>query len=141
MPLSLEIVTPNGVVYENAELSAVTLPARDGEIQILSGHIPLITILSAGAVLASGESGEESIAIDIGYARCIGERISVLTESAIDVQKFDENEMQEAREAAIKALEEAKKSNELDPDEIERLESRARVAIAGLLAKSRRRKS
>ena len=48
--------------------------------------------------------------------------------------------MQKAREAAEKALEEAKNAN-VDPDEIERLESRARVAIAGLLAKSRRKRS
>ena len=64
----------------------------------------------------------------------------MLTESAIDVQRFDEDEMQKAREAAEKALEEAKNAN-VDPDEIERLESRARVAIAGLLAKSRRKRS
>ena len=48
--------------------------------------------------------------------------------------------MQKARDAAEKALEEAKNSKDLDEEEIERLESRARVAIAGLLAKSRRRK-
>ena len=137
MSLTLEIVTPVGVVYRKGELDAVTLPASDGEIQILPGHIPLITILDAGAVLAISE---ESIAVDTGYARCIADTVSVLTESAIDVQRFDEDEMQKAREAAEKALEEAKNAN-VDPDEIERLESRARVAIAGLLAKSRRKRS
>lgn len=141
MPLRLEIVTPAGIIYKGENLTAVTLPARDGEIQILSGHIPLITILNAGAVLALGENGEESIAVDIGYARCLGDSIAVLTESAIDVQKFGEDEMQEARKEAEKALEEAKKSSDIDSDEIERLESRARVAIAGLLAKNRHRKA
>ncbi len=140
MPLSLEIITPSGAVYKKDALDAVTLPASDGEIQILAGHIPLITILNSGAVLAIAGASEESIAVDTGYARCINDRISVLTESAIDVQKYDESEMQKAREAAEKALEEAKNAKELDADEIERLESRARVAIAGLLAKNRRRK-
>ena len=136
MSLTLEIVTPVGVVYRKGELDAVTLPASDGEIQILPGHIPLITILDAGAVLAISGGSEESIAVDTGYARCIADTVSVLTESAIDVQRFDEDEMQKAREAAEKALEEAKNAN-VDPDEIERLESRARVAIAGLLAAAR----
>lgn len=140
MSLTLEIVTPVGVVYRKGELDAVTLPASDGEIQILPGHIPLITILDAGAVLAISGGSEESIAVDTGYARCIADTVSVLTESAIDVQRFDEDEMQKAREAAEKALEEAKNAN-VDSDEIERLESRARVAIAGLLAKSRRKRS
>ena len=140
MPLSLEIITPSGAVYKKDALDAVTLPASDGEIQILAGHIPLITILNSGAVLAIAGASEESIAVDTGYARCINDRISVLTESAIDVQKYDESEMQKAREAAEKALLEAKNAKDLDADEIERLESRARVAIAGLLAKNRRRK-
>ena len=91
-------------------------------------------------MLAIAGASEESIAVDTGYARCINDRISVLTESAIDVQKYDESEMQKAREAAEKALVEAKNAKDLDADEIERLESRARVAIAGLLAKNRRRK-
>lgn len=34
MSLTLEIVTPVGVVYRKGELDAVTLPASDGEIQI-----------------------------------------------------------------------------------------------------------
>lgn len=140
MPLSLEIVTPSGIAYKRDSLDAVSLPASDGEIQILPGHIPLITILDAGAVLAFSGGSEESVAIDEGYARCLGDSISVLTESAIDVQQFDEDEMQKARDAAEKALEEAKKSGDLDEEEIGRLESRARVAIAGLLAKNRRRR-
>ena len=140
MPLSLEIVTPSGIAYKRDSLDAVSLPASDGEIQILPGHIPLITILDAGAVFAFSGGSEESVAIDEGYARCLGDSISVLTESAIDVQHFDEDEMQKARDAAEKALEEAKKSGDLDEEEIGRLESRARVAIVGLLAKSRRRR-
>ena len=140
MPLSLEIVTPSGIAYKRDSLDAVSLPASDGEIQILPGHIPLITILDAGAVFAFSGGSEESVAIDEGYARCLGDSISVLTESAIDVQQFDEDEMQKARDAAEKALEEAKKSGDLDEEEIGRLESRSRVAIAGLLAKSRRRR-
>ena len=63
MSLTLEIVTPVGVVYRKGELDAVTLPASDGEIQILPGHIPLITILDAGAVLAISGGSEESIAV------------------------------------------------------------------------------
>ena len=44
MSLTLEIVTPVGVVYRKGELDAVTLPASDGEIQILPGHLSLIHI-------------------------------------------------------------------------------------------------
>lgn len=87
MSLTLEIVTPVGVVYRKGELDAVTLPASDGEIQILPGHIPLITILDAGGSACDKRRKRRSIAVDTGYARCIADTVSVLTESAIDVQR------------------------------------------------------
>ena len=54
MSLTLEIVTPVGVVYRKGELDAVTLPASDGEIQILPGHIPLITMYSGHGFCSYG---------------------------------------------------------------------------------------
>ena len=139
MPLSLEIITPTGVVYNAKDIDAVSLPARNGEIQILAGHIPLITMLDGGEIVVQKGASSESVAVDCGYARCIADCISVLTEAAINVDSSDESDIEQAKLDAEKAIEEAKKSGEMSPEEIERLESRARVAITGLLAKARKR--
>ncbi len=138
MPLSLEIVTPNGIAWNNDEVESVVLPAKNGEIEILAGHVPLITILDAGAVGARLVGGEvESLAIDKGYARIMGNVVSVLTEAAIDVENLSMSDIERAKDDALKAVEDAKK-NKISKDELERLESIARFSIAQMLAKGKK---
>ena len=138
MPLSLEIVTPDGVAWHDADVDSVVLPAKSGEIGILPGHIPLITILNAGMVEVVQKGKKQNLAIDRGYARCMGDVISVLTEAAIQVENIDEHAAEEAQAQAMKALEDAK-AMKLDDSEIERLEAVARFALAQLIAKSRQK--
>ena len=136
MPLSLEIVTPDGVAWKNDE--SVTLPTTSGEIEVLAGHIPLITILSEGAVGVVVNGHENDIAIDRGYARIIGDVVSVLTEAAVNVENIDMRDIEEAKANAQKAIEEARK-NRISDEEMERLEAVFRFSVAQLLAKGKKK--
>lgn len=137
MALALEIITPDGIVWRNDNVESITLPTTSGEIQILAGHIPLITMLEAGGVGAVINGREEDIAIDKGYARIMGDTVSVLTEAAVDVEHLDMDDIEKARAQALKAVEDAKKNRVVDDDEMERLEAVARFAIAQMLAKAK----
>ena len=137
MALALEIITPDGIVWHNDSVESITLPTTSGEIQILAGHIPLITILEAGGVGAVINGREEDIAIDRGYARIMGDTVSVLTEAAVDVEHLDMGDIEKARAQALKAVEDAKKNRVVDDDEMERLEAVARFAIAQILSKAK----
>ncbi len=137
MALALEIITPDGIVWHNDSVESITLPTTSGEIQILAGHIPLITMLEAGGVGAVINGREEDIAIDRGYARIMGDTVSVLTEAAVDVEHLDMGDIEKARAQALKAVEDAKKNRVVDDDEMERLEAVARFAIAQMLAKAK----
>ena len=137
MALALEIITPDGVVWHNDNVESITLPTTSGEIQILAGHIPLITMLEAGGVGAVINGREEDIAIDRGYARIMGDTVSILTEAAVDVEHLDMGDIEKARAQALKAVEDAKKNRVVDDDEMERLEAVARFAIAQMLAKAK----
>ena len=68
MPLTLEIVTPDGVAWHGESVDSVTLPTESGEIGVLPGHIPLITILRAGEISVSANGKTESLAIADGHA-------------------------------------------------------------------------
>lgn len=137
MALALEIITPDGIVWRNDSVESITLPTTSGEIQILAGHIPLITMLEAGGVGAVINGREEDIAIDRGYARIMGDTVSVLTEAAVDVERLDIGDIEKARAQALKAVEDAKKNRVVDDDEMERLEAVARFAIAQMLTKAK----
>ena len=138
MALSLEIVTPDGIVWHNNNIDSVVLPAKNGEIEILAGHVPLITILEAGAVGVKTSGKEENIAIDNGYARIMGDVVSVLTESAINVESLNISDIEKAKEDALNAVEEGKK-NKISEEELERLQSVARFTIAQMLAKAKKK--
>ncbi len=139
MSLTLEIITPEGVAWRGENLNMITLPATDGEIGIISGHIPLITMLNEGAILVTNsDSSTESIAIDKGYARCMGDVVSVLTEAAIDVSKLSDDDIANAKNMAIQAMEKARNAS-IDADELEKLEAVVRFTIAQELAKARKR--
>ena len=139
MALTVEIVTPAGVVWKNDSVDWLVLPTEAGEIQILPGHIPLLTILKAGSAVASIGGREHDLAIDEGYARCMGDVVSVLTEAAIKVEEIDEEEVERARLKALEELEKIRRQPHADDDEIERLEAMARFSIAQKLAKSKKR--
>ena len=101
MALTVEIVTPAGVVWKNDSVDWLILPTEAGEIQILPGHIPLLTILKAGSAVASIGGQEHDLAIDEGYARCMGDVVSVLTEAAIKVEEIDEEEVERDRKSVV----------------------------------------
>jgi len=140
MPLTLKIVTPEREVYSES-VSSVVLPTQSGDVGILPGHIPLMTLLEAGelqVVRGDGENALEYLAVDKGFAEVQGDQVTVLTEAAIDIQNIDLSEVEDARERAESALRKAEKAS-MDPDEIERLEAQVRFSIAQQLTKKKRR--
>lgn len=139
MALTLKIVTPGRIVFSN-EVDSVVMPTASGEVGILSGHIPLLSVLVPGEVVISRSGQKEGIAVDKGFIRVLGDCVSILTEAAIKVEAIDLSKVAEAEERAKKALEEARtqKSKAIDPVEIEKLEAITRFALVQRLAKNRK---
>lgn len=138
MAITLEIITPEKRVYRDT-VDTVVLPTRQGEIGILPGHIPLLTIIEPGELQVTKAGHLDALAVDKGFARILGDTVSVVTEAAINVEAIDLSAVREAQERAEKALREAREKKDFDPVEIERLESITRFAIAQQLAKGRKR--
>ncbi|WP_309384868.1 ATP synthase F1 subunit epsilon [Cerasicoccus frondis] len=134
MALKLEIVTPEKIVYSQT-VEEVVLPTKQGEIDILPGHQPLLTIVEGGEVTAKG-SKTEHLAIDQGFARVQNDTISILTEAAIDIEKIDVGLVEEAQKRAEAALQKAIDEN-VDPAQIEELERVVRFAVIQKLAKKK----
>jgi len=135
MPLSLEIVTPEGRVYSDT-VDTVVLPTVQGEIGILPGHLPLLTQIEDGELRVQKGNVTESLACGRGFVEIAGDKISVLAEQAINVAAIDENAVENACRRAEDAL---AKKQDLSAEETERLESVVRFAYAQLDLKRRRR--
>lgn len=128
MSLTLEVVTPERKVLSEI-VDHVVLPTEEaGELDILPGHVPLMTIINPGQLSYFVNGKPLSIAIDKGFIQIIGDKVKVLTEAAIEVAQIDLDAVNEARRRALEALEEAKSRND-DPAILEELETKARFAL------------
>ena len=135
MPLTLEIVTPEAKVYSDT-IDSVVVPTVEGEIGVLPGHIPLLTQVADGELRVTKGGTTLWLAVGGGFAQIDGDCVRVLAEHAITEEKIDEN----AVEAAMKrAQDELKAAKELDPQELEHLQSLVRYAGVQLAVKRRRR--
>lgn len=137
MSLTLEIITPDEKVL-SAEATQVVLPTESGETGILTGHIPMVTKIVAGELKVVKDGTTEFIAVDHGFAKVLGNTISVLTEAAIDVKEIDLSEVESAQARAEAALKEAEAEG-VDYEQLEALEKNVQFLIAQKLAKGRRK--
>lgn len=94
------VVTPERAVLET-DARFVAFPAHDGEMGILPNHSALLIKLGIGVLRVDApDGGERKFAIEGGFGQMVENRLTILTESAVEGKDID-------REAARKSLEEA----------------------------------
>lgn len=135
MALTLEIVTPEAKVF-SAAVDTVVIPTVEGEIGILPGHIPLLTQVANGQLVVTRQGRSEALFVGEGFAQVQGDVVSVLTEHALEEAKADDNAIETAMQRAQDALKSG--GTDLDPAEVERLESVVRFSVAALAVRKKR---
>jgi F-type H+-transporting ATPase subunit epsilon len=101
--LQLEVVTPERRVLAEA-VNSVTVPGRNGEMQILPGHAALISELQTG-VLAYNQGGTpQQLHVSGGFIEVNNDKVSVLAEIAERPEEIDAARARLAREHTEKQL-------------------------------------
>ena len=136
MSLTVEIVTPDRRAYEGTA-DKVTLPTALGSIGILPGHQPITAVISAGEVILTVDGKVTRLAIDKGFVRVVADKVSVVTEAAIDEAKIDLKAVENAEARARQAVEAARNQKDVDPVEVAKMEQILRFALVQRLVKSR----
>jgi F-type H+-transporting ATPase subunit epsilon len=117
LPDSIEliIVTPERQLLRE-KVVEVTLPGAGGCLGILPGHAPLITELGIGELTyrtkSVGEPGH--LAIISGFAEVLGDRVTVLAETAERPEEIDVGRAEEAKKRAEQRLAAASSDPNLD---------------------------
>ena len=87
------------------DISVLVAAGHDGEIGILAGHTPLITLLRPGTLrLKNAEGSEEIIYVSGGVLEVQPNIVTVLADSAERAHDLDEAKIAEARRAAEQLL-------------------------------------
>jgi F-type H+-transporting ATPase subunit epsilon len=97
--LKLEIVTPEARIYSE-EVDMVTLPGVEGEMGVFPMHIPLVTQIAHGEIIARKGGQDHFLAVGEGFAEITGSRVAILTDMAIRADDIDEARAEEARKQA-----------------------------------------
>ncbi len=107
----LEIVTPSRKLLSK-DVEEVSAPACMGEIGVLSGHAPMLTMLNPGVI--SYKKGAESgaIAAGRGYAEVLPDKTTILIETA---ELDSEIDPESARQSLSKAEDALKNLTQDDP--------------------------
>jgi F-type H+-transporting ATPase subunit epsilon len=103
--IRLEIVTPEATVYAE-DVDMVTLPGVEGQMGVLPHHVRLMTQLVPGELIVRKAGHTDYLAVGEGLVDVTGERVSILTNMAIAVDKIDAAAAEEARQRAAARLRE-----------------------------------
>ncbi len=120
--IKLEIVTPNGVIYDG-DMKMVTLCGKEGEFGVLPGHASLVSLLDAGVISATTKDGKDvEVAINSGYAKVSEERVLAIVDGAV-VVKDEEGVLSHNIEEAKKLLKSAQTSDAIIATAVSKVES------------------
>jgi F-type H+-transporting ATPase subunit epsilon len=100
--LRVRLVTPGRILFDHPA-GAVELPAKNGYMEVLYGHAPLMAELGAGDVIVHGGSEGESSRpeaisrynVSWGFAEVLGDRVTILASDALKPEEIDVPRAQE----------------------------------------------
>jgi F-type H+-transporting ATPase subunit epsilon len=95
-----------------AEAEQVIVPGMDGQFTVLAGHAPLITSLRPGVLDIKLASGRRRVFVRGGVAEVMPDRLTILAQQLVDLDKADAGQIQAEKAAAEAMLGEAKTDDE-----------------------------
>jgi F-type H+-transporting ATPase subunit epsilon len=103
MPLQVELVSPDGILFEGEASMVIARTLDGGDIAFLPGHVPFLGALATYPVKVLLEGGgSQSIAASRGFISVNGDKVTVLSDTAVVAHEIDvaeaEAELAEAEE-------------------------------------------
>ena len=125
--LILSIVTPEKHLVSE-EVDQVNVPGTEGDLGILHGHAPILTLLRAGQLSYEKEGETIVLVVSGGYLEVTDNRVTVLAETGEFLHEIDRERAERAQAEAEKRL------GETDISEEEYIETQKKLfrAIARL---------
>jgi F-type H+-transporting ATPase subunit epsilon len=133
--MKLEIVTPEDKIYSD-DVNMVTLPGKEGQMGIFPNHVPLMTQVAAGEIVAQKGGDEHYLAVGEGFVQITPDKISILTDMAVTEDNIDEAKAEEAKKRA-----EARLQEKLSDEELATVKAALAHSLAQLHVKRRNRVS
>jgi len=138
-----ELVALSGKKFDE-EVYEVVLPTLDGEIGVLSHHMPLVSVATTGAIMVrrnpkDSDAKREFFATNGGVIEVADNTLRVLVDEADHADELNEAEVQKALERAHKMKAEAKDQVSLEHAQALVDRQAVRLHVAGLKRRHQKR--
>lgn len=105
MALQVELVSPEGILFEGEASMVQARTVGGGDIGFLTGHEPFLGVLSTHPIKIRLENNTDLvIAVERGFIECTGTRVSILSDAAVLATAIDTAEAEADLAAAQEAL-------------------------------------
>ena len=128
--IHVDVVSAEELIF-SGEAEFVVLPGIMGELGIYPRHAPLLTQIKPGAVRikVAGQDAEELVFVQGGFLEVQPHLVTVLADTAVRGRDLDEVAANEAKKAALEAMQ-----NKTSSEEIATAEAELAIAVAQLAA-------
>lgn len=117
--MHLEIVTPNGKVFES-DVDSVMAPGVSGRFQLLNNHADLVSGLEIGMLKISMNGKDDHYTCNGGVLEIVTNKVSILTEASEHADSIDKARAEASKKRAEDRL--AQSAKEVD-------HKRAKIAL------------
>lgn len=140
--IKFELVTLDGLKFSE-EVNEVILPTLDGQIGVLTGHMPLISAATHGVISIRRQASDkddamEHFAISGGVIEVADNVLRVLVDEADHADEINVSEAEKAHNLALKMKADAKDQVSLEHAQTLIDRSAVRLQVAGLKRRPRR---
>ncbi len=127
--IQVDIVTPEKKIFSENNVLSVNVPGIEGDLEILSNHIPIITFLKPGRINIEAEGSKKSFFISDGVLEFNSNVLTILVSEIFDTMVIDNTTLEYLRN---KSKEKSQRQNQTDneaylsgrfEDEVNRLTS------------------
>ena len=118
--MKLNLFTPEQTLLKDEIVKEILVPSVQGELGILPGHAPLVSLLKAGVLRYLPKNSEvwERLALGWGYLEVYHDGVRILAESVATKESLDRVQIQKDLKDLLKKLEQ----KNLEPNQRQKLE-------------------
>ena len=109
--IQVDIVTPEKKIFSENNVLSANVPGIEGDLEILSNHIPIITFLKPGRINIQVEGSKKSFFISDGVLEFNSNVLTILVSEIFDTMAIDSTTLDYLRN---KSKEKSQRQNQTD---------------------------
>lgn len=125
--LTVSIVTPDGQIYNDDQVTMLVVNTREGELGILPNHVPVIATLAIDEVRIKHDKSEDVVAVNGGFVEFSDNTATIVADTAENQADIDVARAESAKKRAEATIRKAQQAH--DNSELRRAQIHLRRAI------------